>query len=291
MTHPKVSVIIPTRNYGRFVSEAISSVRRQTLPDWEAIVVDDHSTDDTRERVEEIAAVDRRIVYVPNRRRVGPSGARNTGLEIAAGKYVQFLDADDVLEDDKLRVHAEFLDRFADVGIVYGDARPLTSLPGAWEVSSAALGAPTGVGRRVVASLVERNRLVVTAPLLRRSVLDRVGAFDESLRALEDWDLWLRCALSDVRFARCFEPATATLIRMHSESASRNMGMMLVGAVQLRAKVDRLLQCNDLRRRNRVLLARVRAKLAWSMLRRDPRRSLAETTRALGDLIWWAAYR
>src|SRR5271156_2034659 len=98
MSRPAVSVIIPTYNYGRFVTEAVDSVLAQSYTDHEVIVVDDGSVDDTPERMQPYAE---RVRYLrqPNQ---GPSAARNNGIEAARGEYVAFLDADDLWHPRKL---------------------------------------------------------------------------------------------------------------------------------------------------------------------------------------------
>ena len=115
----KVSVVVPCFNYGHLLSETLESVRRQSLNDWECIVVDDGSTDNTGEVGHSYASRDRRFSLV-RQDNSGLSAARNTGMHAAKGEYVQLLDADDLLEDDKLRVHAAFLDENERYSLVYG---------------------------------------------------------------------------------------------------------------------------------------------------------------------------
>lgn len=114
--NPLVSIIMPTYNREKTLPLAIQSVIEQTYENWELIVVDDRSTDNTRELIEGYLATDQRIRYVCNTRKKGPSGARNFGLEYAKGKYVAFLDSDDewlqhhlidsvkVLENEEVKV-------------------------------------------------------------------------------------------------------------------------------------------------------------------------------------------
>jgi glycosyltransferase involved in cell wall biosynthesis len=93
---PLVSVIIPTYNRKALIADAIYSVITQTYDNWELIIVDDNSTDNTKGLVEKCLKSDDRIRYAVNKRKKGPSGARNTGIAQAAGKYIAFLDSDDV---------------------------------------------------------------------------------------------------------------------------------------------------------------------------------------------------
>lgn len=100
---PKVSVVIPVYNTGKYVREAIDSIRRQTLKELEIIVVNDGSTDNSQQIIDELAAEDRRIQSYssPNQ---GVSIARNTGIDNAHGKYIYFMDSDDLLEEDALEI-------------------------------------------------------------------------------------------------------------------------------------------------------------------------------------------
>jgi len=100
-SNPLVSIIVPCFNYGQFLSEALESLLAQTYPRWECIIVDDGSTDNTKEAVNFYVQKDSRFRYIYQVHR-GVSSARNRALKEAAGTYIQFLDADDMLEKDKL---------------------------------------------------------------------------------------------------------------------------------------------------------------------------------------------
>lgn len=91
----KVSIIMPTFNRAKVISRSIQSIRQQSYKNWELIVVDDMSTDNTREVVNEISKQDKRVHYIKNTHKKGPSGARNTGIEKSNGDYIAFLDSDD----------------------------------------------------------------------------------------------------------------------------------------------------------------------------------------------------
>ena len=180
---PEVSVIIPTFNRSTMILRALSSVLAQDHPSFEVIVVDDGSTDDTRVNIPR----DKRVSLVVHPTNRGVSAARNTGIRYSSGRLVAFLDSDDYWMPEKLSRQAGF---FA--------ARP------------AAVACQTGErwirkGRRVNPGLrhakpsgdifLRSLELCVVSPsavMLKRSVLDEVGLFDEHLPACEDYDLWLR---------------------------------------------------------------------------------------------------
>ena len=116
---PKVSVVMPAYNYGRFLGEAIQSVLDQTFQDFELIVVDDGSTDNTKEVIGSFT--DRRIKYIYQQNR-GVSTALNVGISASRGEYIALLDADDIWLPHNLEKGVEVLDEHAEVGFSYGQA-------------------------------------------------------------------------------------------------------------------------------------------------------------------------
>lgn len=108
---PLVSVIMPAYNCGRYIGQAIESVIGQTLTDWELQIVDDCSTDDTQAVVERLAAQEVRIHYTRLAQNGGPAAARNEALHRAAGRYVAFLDSDDLWAPDKLERQLAFMEK------------------------------------------------------------------------------------------------------------------------------------------------------------------------------------
>jgi len=115
---PRHSIIIPCFNKERFVEETLQSCLDQTDRDFEVIVVDDVSTDDSVKIVKKMMAKDARIKLIQQKRRQGPSIARNVGVKAAKGKYINYLDADDIIEPQKLELQGKILDKHKKVGIV-----------------------------------------------------------------------------------------------------------------------------------------------------------------------------
>ncbi len=183
---PLISVIIPTYNTGRFIGQAIDSVLAQTYPHYEIIVVDDGSTDDTKSRLQPF--YDKiSYHYQPNQ---GVSAARNTGLTMARGELVLFLDADDYLAPDKLARQSACFDRNAKIGIVHS---------GWWLVDQAGCTLAEvkpwqNVPQLNLASWLFWKPVYPAAMLFRRSWLERVGGFEPGLAHAEDVDLALRLA-------------------------------------------------------------------------------------------------
>ncbi|MBI2781899.1 MAG: glycosyltransferase family 2 protein [Chloroflexi bacterium] len=253
--NPAVSVIVPAHNYGHFLRETIQSVREQTFASWECIVIDDGSSDDTPQVLDDLAKQDRRIRCYSQERQ-GLSATRNRGISLSRGRYIQFLDADDLLDRAKLERQVERLDGSADVDIVFGPTKYFDDgdmgnlrdslLPGGQPL----LDLPIPSQRELVERLVARNIMTVAAPLVRSSVFDRVGRFDITLPSLEDWDLWLRCALAGVRFEYMQADEATALIRVHGVSMSANRGRMRAAEARLRHRISRQLPAT-LRQANR----------------------------------------
>jgi glycosyltransferase involved in cell wall biosynthesis len=246
---PLVSIIIPTYNYARFIAEAVASVHSQSYSNWEIIVVDDGSTDNTEEVVQRIAAADPRISYL-RQDNARQAAARNYGIRQAQGSYFQFLDADDLIEPQKLAQQVAFLEQHPDVDITYCGVRYFSS-EGAgelllsrqyssWEDSGAWMPEISGQGKQVLLALLRNNIMVVNAPLIRREVIDRVGFFDVDLTPVEDWEYLIRCAAEGVVFSFNDVGGARALVRAHGESSSLNQTRYLGAALKMRKKIAQL---------------------------------------------------
>jgi len=255
-----VSVIVPTYNYAHFIGEMIGSLLAQTYARWECVVVDDGSTDDTREVVARYAAEDPRIRYV-RQENAGQPAALNTGLRNFAGDYLQILDADDLIEARKLEAQVACLESRPEVDIVYGGVR-FFSADGAaggeqseWVDDKLRLPEGSLAGREALRHLLRANVLTVNSALLRRRVVEEVGLFDDTLSPIQDWDYWLRCALAGMCFRfEEFEGADA-LVRAHRTSASANRARMCAAALRLRRKFAGLTADAELLALNREMSA------------------------------------
>lgn len=109
MENEKVSIIMPAYNCEKFIAEAIRSVQAQTYTNWELIVVDDCSTDQTRTIIEKFAFEDKRIILLKNEKNSGAAASRNKAVESASGRYIAFLDSDDLWVNDKLEKQIGFM--------------------------------------------------------------------------------------------------------------------------------------------------------------------------------------
>jgi len=253
-----ITVIIPTYNYAHFLEQAIQSVIDQTYQDWECIAVDDGSTDETRGLVARYVNSDERISYVFQENK-GLAAARNTGLKLARGRFIQFLDSDDLIEKEKLARQLQFLDQHKDVDIVYSNTRYFRS-----EHPEERLFSSWGADKPWMPEITEevdalkalvQTVIVVHSPLLRRSVIDDVGLFEESMAACEDWHFWIRCAALGKRFRYLAEPETLALIRWHPTSMSQQDRFMTVHIVGMRRRVNSFIHNKEIRRLNQRLAA------------------------------------
>jgi glycosyltransferase involved in cell wall biosynthesis len=267
---PLVSVVVPTYNYGRFLGEMLDSVLAQTYRNWECVVVDDGSTDDTKEVVARYSEADGRVRYVGQENR-GQPAALNTGLRNFAGEYLQILDADDLIEARKLERQVESLEKHPEFDIVYSRARFFTEgEAGGREFEERAL-PPLGVSGQsgeVLPGLLRANIMTVNAPLVRRRVVEAVGLFDEAVSPVQDWDYWLRCALAGARFQFMDEPGTLALVRVHSTSSSQNRVRMYTVGLLIRGKLAESVKDSSLRAVNRELRARDELDLAVAVSER-----------------------
>ncbi len=184
----RISVIITTYNYGRFIAGAIESVLGQTHPPDEVIVVDDGSTDDTGATVAGYAERGVRYLWQANR---GISAARNTGIRAGQGDLLAFLDSDDRWLPDKLARQLDHLARFPTVGLITGSE---------WQVYEGGRRAyyvrrePVGATSYYPQILIENSIGNASLLLIRRACFDRVGLFNEKVGLGQDWDMWIRIA-------------------------------------------------------------------------------------------------
>ncbi|HOI15517.1 MAG TPA: glycosyltransferase [Geobacteraceae bacterium] len=187
-----VSVIIAAFNAEKYIAEALASVLGQTYPAVECIVVDDGSTD----RTAEIVAGFGNRVRLLRQANAERSAARNAGLRCATGEYIGFLDADDILLPEKFSEQCGFLAAHREFDVVYSRVEYFRD----GGRSGYGVRRPTPAGD-VAARLAFGNFLAINSPLIRRAAAERVGGFDPAFSRFEDWDFFLRMALSGSRFA------------------------------------------------------------------------------------------
>lgn len=185
---PLVSVIIPAYDVAKFIGEALNSALAQSFTDYEVIVVNDGSPD-TPELERTLAPYLPRIVYLKQENR-GVSAARNTGIKAARGSLIAFLDGDDVWMPNYLEVQVKRIQADPSIDVLYPNVLLFgdSSLEDGEEFMTAC---PSN-GEVTFEGLVRQDCNVSNCSIARKETLVRAGMFDESLRSVEDFDLWLR---------------------------------------------------------------------------------------------------
>lgn len=204
------------------IGAAIRSVIAQTYADWELVVVDDGSEDNTQQVVRSYS--DARITYL-YQGNAGTSAARNTGIRSSTGTYMAFLDSDDRYLPDMLQLLITAAERNPTLGLVASgwievdaQARPLRTVQ-PWQINPGL----------TLTDWLYGCPMIMPAFLVRRSCLDQIGLFDEQLRYVEDWDLWLRLVHAGCRMA--WEPGTVCERTVHEHSKIRDVAAMSDGAI------------------------------------------------------------
>lgn len=184
---PLVSAVITAYNNQRTIGEAIESFLRQRFRDLEIIVVDDGSRDGTRREVEMYGDA----VLLICQENGGSARARNTGVKTARGRYLAFLDGDDVALPNRLQHQVEALEARPHVGLVYGNIFLM-------DAHGRNMRLRRGTGRyksgKITRELAVRNFVVFSTIMVRRELLMEIALFDESIRSSEDWDMLVRLA-------------------------------------------------------------------------------------------------
>jgi len=199
-----LSVVVPTHNRASFLTEAIQSILSQQTGLMEIIVVDDGSSDQTGETVESFGPPVRLIQQA----HAGPAAARNRGLKDASGKYIGFLDDDDLWAPDKLQLQLPRLFEEPDADIILGHTQRMI-----WRDEAAG-------GAQFVDYLDPVKLYSLGSSLFRRSVFDRVGLFDENMRHSEDDDWFMRAR--SLGISMIFLPQVSQYYRFHSNNMTYN---------------------------------------------------------------------
>ena len=182
---PIISVVIPCYNQGKYLGEAIESVICQTLSDWEIIVVNDGSADNTKSVVETYMNKDSRIHYI-YQNNGGLPKARNAGISIANGDYILCLDSDDKIEKTYLEKAVTFLIKHPEYSLFYCNVRYFGARNGVHCVNY----------KDYKRQLIDNS--VVGPSVYRRTDWERIGGYDESFRkGCEDWEFWIRLLYPD----------------------------------------------------------------------------------------------
>jgi len=201
----KVSIIIPVYNGERYVSEAIDSVLNQTYKDFEIIVIDDGSKDNTPNILEKYGSK----IKWKSQENKGQASAINEGINMAKGKYIAYLDADDVCLPERFENQVKYLDDHYSVGLAYSDRHQINE---------------NGETQRIIKSqppdnfiLLQNDYIPRSTVMHKRKCLDEVGLFDESVTGNDDWDMWIRMS---EKFEMGYIGKPLVKYRVHKENIS-----------------------------------------------------------------------
>jgi len=221
--NPLISVVIATHNYARFLPECLTSVKCQTYDNYELIVVDNGSTDNTKEVIKNLAWDKLHYHYQNNTGSV--AGPRNTGIRLAKGKYVAFLDSDDFWYSQKLKKTVEILKNDPKIDIlshhmwVNGGGRILVKVG--------------PLKKNMFRFLLTLNRLLGSATVVKKDILTKINGFDErkDFVHVEDYETWLRIAAVGGKFA--FINEALGEFRIHESNLSHDFERALSNEVKV----------------------------------------------------------
>lgn len=273
---PLVSVVIPTHNRARLVRRAIESVLSQTFRDFEILVVDDASEDETERAVRDVG--DDRIRYIRHAVGKGDAGARNTGVRNATGDYIAFLDDDDEWLPEKLSWQlAEFEKAGEGPGLVCGGRVNVFASTGRSSVVRL-----TGD----VETQFRWGRITTSSVMVRREAVEKVGLFDEGILFCSDYDLWIRLWQAGFRFASIDRPLVRYLV--HGNGLSGSPWKRIAGKERLMQKHAEFFAQDPVRQSERYR----RLGLLYCTVGdvRKAREALAKALRLRPTLTNWASY-
>lgn len=224
--HPLVSIIIPCYNQAHYMLMTFESVLMQTLNDWECIIVNDGATDNTEEIALQYCQKDTRFIYYKQENK-GLSAARNAGLKIAKGKYIQFLDSDDLIAPDKLLKQVALMeDKQIDVCTCHHDMFNDGDFEHRYTYPLAAA--------KQCFTIKDLGYTFLITPhdgLLRRQfLLDKDIKFAEQLRSFEDWFFWATLMVKGAKFQEIDE--VLAHYRIHQDSMSKQKRTMCISSLQ-----------------------------------------------------------
>lgn len=218
--NPKVNIILPTYNGGEYIKRAIESVLTQSFSDWELIVIDDGSTDNTREILESYIK-NEKIIYIYQKNK-GPATAREEGILKSKGLYIAFIDDDDEwIDKNKLKKQVEFLDKNPEYGLV--GTRGIIVDEDRNRIMNYNV-PETDISIRE--SILLKNPFIQSSVMVRKDILNKAGLFfaKEFINA-EDYNLWLRIGLLGKLF-NLVEPMTMYMFREGNTSSNNKKSIL-----------------------------------------------------------------
>jgi glycosyltransferase involved in cell wall biosynthesis len=229
----KVSVIMAVYNDGKNLSRTIQSVLQQEFGDFEYIIIDDASTDNTSEIVKKYRLMDERIRLVENSENMGLTKSLIKGIEKSRGRYIARIDSGDTMRIDRLRLQVQYLDSNPDVGLVASNCRVYVHRNG--ETINQYNSNISQSYDNLKKQLPYRNPISHVSVTFRRDVYEAVGGYDKAMTTSQDYDLWVRFLRDSQAFV--FEEPLTTIIYEITNSISfqRNKAQIRNG-IRIRLK-------------------------------------------------------
>lgn len=232
-----VDVIIPTYNCEKYIGSAINSVLAQAQNIHNIHIIDDGSTDNTKKVIADLVASNEIIKYHYQENN-GLSSARNTGIRFCESEYIAFLDADDIWLPNKLSSQLKKFDttNYKHLGLVYGEYLDIDD-EGKLIINYGGFRLHPEIKGDVSKQLLECNYATGSgsAVLVKRLCFDRVGLFDETLNACEDWDMWMRIAQ---KYDFDYVATPLVMLRRHRTSMQSNQSLMVDSRIKLAIKME-----------------------------------------------------
>lgn len=228
----QISVIIPTYNRAKLLPQAIESVLNQTFQDFELIIVDDGSTDNTEEIVKNFQEKDKRIKYLKHQKNKGPSATRNTGIKNSQGKYIAFLDADDIWLPQKIEIQLNKI-KETNVNVIFSNWY-IWNPKNNTKIKAFDSNPIDAKQKNLISSLVKKN-FGNSSAILANNSLFKKNLFDENLRYSEDYDLWFKFFLKRMKIVFITNPLVCC--REHNEQTSKDIYQMRLSRLFIFKKI------------------------------------------------------
>lgn len=181
---PKVSVVVPAYNAEKYIQEAVDSILFQNFTDFELIIINDCSSDKTEEIIQSIS--DSRIIYLKNDVNMGVAETLNRGLDIAQGKYIARMDADDISLGNRLKIQADMLDNHSELAVIGSNVESFN------ETDIISTGWSSTDPSQMKVDLFFSCGLAHPSVMMRRDVIKELGGYNPDYNGLEDYELWCR---------------------------------------------------------------------------------------------------
>ena len=179
MNNPKISIIVPYYNMSKYFLDTLKSIKEQTYTDWECIIINDGSTDNDRDLILDNIKNDFRFRYY-EQNNGGVANAKNTAASLSHGELIVPLDPDDLISRTFLQMGVEYMESHPDCSLYYGHAIYFGDYTAPWDIEW-----------KGYKELLKRNSIFNTS-IFRKKDFDRIGGYNENLKAFEDWEMYIR---------------------------------------------------------------------------------------------------